>query len=601
MSVLMFEKDVPISGLDIFDLKDLTFGQVIPENSNQCSMRITNGVMTINNQPVGNFGNLRLNCDVILNVYQEPKGQVFHVTDVLFKNGVLYSKTCLNDRMLVLEKIVANLRSLKTESEFKFCRPENLVDIKETCGVKIRLVKDRPLDLCVIPSMVYGRTTCNLKSDGAGRLCTDTGRQVLKKQSTDGLPVGVIKITLVGKKVTFVSDTDEPVDTYERFKKCLFSLLCPTTYADILHFQRYKQIPTDSIFLNKNEIGVLNTLNTKSPFIKYTPYIFASLDTTMSPDLINKLSIVYEMYLIKLTNLMHSRFPKIAADDIKKRIQSCESKFNKVDYILGHNGCIICGEDNVIYNCKECHQIVLCKSCVTAVNTKHQFDCKFCGTKTKLSNKDMYESGVPNEYDIKDIPLKDLIPETTDNEIVYASEIENVHTVYKQWINSVSMFKIKNEYRCDCEVNVYFGNSHMHNFETLLLRYPYEMYTYRVGTNPKDNTVKRVFDLNCNSVSRSTVAIPEHSSYKKNKIRTVREIKYGLKISLNYTETIPCNLRGSKIKGETIVYVEEYIHKLNKDWNLVLKKVGDRHEISLNSKGDSGVNAALHELIGVIY
>jgi hypothetical protein len=576
-----FKQDVPVGGMDIFEFKDKTFQQLIPEKCTQHTMTVLDrnvtfydGCKTVNTSTTTTG---IVNCSLCVYFKNDKK---YYVVDIMSYKNKNLNNSSLYERMNLLEKLVYDLGS-----KFIFVKPSDIGIIKNNKKNKVRFVKDKPLGM--FPGMVlYNTITCDLTLTDNG-LFTFEGIQVLKKQSEKlKHPLGLVTIKMVKNKIVILK-TAIKADKFEYVKKCLLAGLKPVKYSDISYFNEFKKIQ-DHAFLNKNDTNLTTAIIQGTPLLKYSPFDLISLDTTLSPEIINQLSVLYETNVSRLATEISEQFPSADVREIRNRIPGSFCKKLKLNWILNHTGCIVCKETETVFQCEVCKQSIICKKCVKIIGTKHQFQCDFCSTKRTLTAKNMYNAGVKSDYNYKEVSFCDLFPVQVDNNVVWENSINKIEAIYKQWINSVSLFTTSKVYNVDVTLNVNFGDSNKRIFHLLISRLKFASTNYKIC----GDDIKHVF--NCKNVWSS--------SYKKNTIRSVKETKYGIKFSLKYNEQIP--QKKGKI-GKNVTTVTEYVYKINEEWTLMLRNGLTRnknvYEIVLNSKKDTGVNKVIHKLLEIIY
>jgi hypothetical protein len=583
-----FKKDVPISGMDIFEFKDQIFAQPIPDGFKQCQMLISSGDVRFYDDGVcvGTRIDKLDVSDSVLCAYTHTNQKTVYVVDILVHGKQNYANTCLHDRICILEPMVHHFGT-----DFVFVKPIGLDDVKTVSGHQIRFVKDTPTCLMKTPSMVlYDVITCNLVLSGKSRLMTSDGVQVLKKfklKNVMNVTDKVVTIKIVKNSVVVLDYNAVNADSYARVKKCVMANLFRLCYDDILYFSKHKQLSDSTPFLNKDEIGLVTAMTYKTDLLKYSKFEAIKLDTNLAPEFINQLSALYENSTNRLAVDLNVVFPAIPVKDILARIPYSLQKVDRLDYILGHSGCIICNCVSTVFRCDTCKRPILCKECVTVIGTKHKFQCKFCSTKHTLTDRDLYMTRVKSEYNYANVPLDELFPDTGDNESVWVDRINNVEKLYKNWINSVSLFSTSKSYSMDISISINFGRSNDRVFYLLLSKIPFKSSKYIVC----GSDVKHIF--NTDKVWTS--------SYKKNTIRSVKETKYGIKFALKYDERVP-HEKGKLING---IAITEYICKFNNTWSLVLRHgingKDDLYTISMDSKCDDHVNETIHDLLRLIY
>lgn len=574
---MTFNQDIPIGGLDIYEFKDQMFGQLVPETFIQYTMVLSrDNVYCINNNETHN---VKVSCSVdecVLSVYADIENNKFYIVDILHHKSL--HNTSLYFRSSLLSKIVTTLGP-----EFVYIEPTFIESIVFDAGSKLRFVKDTTDTNLVL----YNTITCNIQVTHDGYF-TSEGIQVLKKykiEKTYDVPFfATIKIE---KNKIIILNKSNTADTFKRVKKCLLAGLCPITYDDIVYFTKHKQLLSNK-FLNKNEVGMTSAMLYRTPFLKYNQFNPVTLDTNLSPEIINNLNILYETETSKLAIEIHNAFPAVDICEIRKKILPSFYKKSKLNWILDYQGCVVCGANYTYVRCNVCNQSIVCFECAKFINTKYQFHCKFCDTKQALTDKDMYESGLKSDYDIRDVPLSRLFSDKIDNESVWSVKIDKIESIYNKWIGMVSKFTTSKVYNINVSLIIGFGDLNERMFNLL---------TSRVSCTVKEYII-------CGDDVKSIFNMSEvwENSYKKNTVRTVKEIKYGIKFSLKYNE------KQQYVRGKFTnpMHIIEYTYRLSDDKTLVLRKglrssCASIYEIAIEGSNDENLNDAIHTIMSILF
>lgn len=576
-------KDTPIKVLDVFDFKNQYFGQMVQKGI-FFTMNINNNKFSLSNDNetrlIDKTINIKQTENASLYVVFDNKHNSIYIMDIFSFNNKPFAMYSLSKRFKKIKELSENITACSMH--ISVCYPGSIEDLS---GEKIRLLRDNNLNILEYPGYIWekGGTKVLLKVEKNFVLLSSDGAEMLRNFKKNKL-----KKSMIGKTMEFsISKNKEVIPgeiqkyphSTKYAKTAILSLVGPLRWEDLKEFKKTGRIPD----LNKRDNLLVNNIKNKGQFIKYSRHPFIDMHSDESPEIAKKLSAIYEIKILELSNKIHEKFPNTIIKKIQKNIPQSYNKQFPVDYIIGHTGCIVCGYNDTIFHCKNCRQKIICRDCINCMGkSKKKYICDFCE-----------HTDIVDYYCCKENDTPEGVLVLVDNNDLFKEYISSLSNINTQWTNIIAKIGKQSLHQFFCEIGINFGADQKKYFNRLVSIFPFSVRRYNICSG-KDSSLKTVFDIN------SPIEISYIKDiYKKNTIKCVEERKFGFQFKLKYNEKIPQPHTFKRILRK--ISVIEYSYRVSESWTVCLRKGNNNHEILICGPSDEGVNDIICKVMKLLF